>query len=353
MIVRKGFSLVELLIALALSSVIMLGLVQANRNAARLLQEAQSLLVVNRQVALLYNQLERDITGCTPYEKPVPYVKERPKKKEETEKPTQPEKSEPEKPPEEKTDKKKEKEPFISCCTLEPFEDSAYRVGDKKWQQTKKVSFITTTPLEVYDQGHERTVRVGYELVYDKKLSSPQKSVHILYRLQTDEIENVAFKEDEQKKTKPVSKVVVANRVKQFSLEAAYDKRPVQKKEGDQSSETPQSAVHSSSGGQAASEPQEQIKTFTWGEEQEKEKSKTIFPDHFSAHIELWDADLNRSYSFVCTLPVFVKIDAKKDEKKPAGNQAAATPDGTAPAATPVAAETSGAAAQGGINEAM
>ena len=81
-VLRKGFSLVELLIALALSSVIMLGLVQANRNAARLLQEAQSLLVVNRQVALLYNQLERDITGCTPYAKPVAYVKERPKKKE-------------------------------------------------------------------------------------------------------------------------------------------------------------------------------------------------------------------------------------------------------------------------------
>jgi prepilin-type N-terminal cleavage/methylation domain-containing protein len=360
MMVRKGFSLVELLIALALSSVIMLGLVQANRNAARLLQEAQSLLVVNRQVALLYNQLERDITGCTQYEKPVPYVKEQPKKKEEGVQQAEPEKPEPEKPPEEKTDKKKEKEPFISCCTLEPFEDSAYRVGDKKWQQTKKVSFITTTPLEVYDQGHERMVRVGYELVYDKKLSSPQKSVHILYRLQTDELENATFKEDEQKKTKPVSKVVVANRVKQFSLEAAYDKRPRPSSEA-----TAGRPLQKKEGGEAevqSDEPQEQIKTFTWGEEQEKEKSKTVFPDHFSAHIELWDVDLNRSYSFVCTLPVFVKVDAKKDEKKAAGNQAAATPDGTtpaapegasvvAPAAAPGAAETSVGAAQGGEHE--
>ena len=343
-VLRKGFSLVELLIALALSSVIMLGLVQANRNAARLLQEAQSLLVVNRQVALLYNQLERDITGCTPYAKPVAYVKERPKKKEESEKGAVEEKKEPEKPDAEKEDKKKEKEQFVSSCALEPFEDATYRIGDKKWQQTKKISFITTTPLEVYEQDHERMVRVGYELVYDKKLSSPQKSVHTLYRLQTDELENITFKEDEQKKTKPVSKVVVANHIKQFSLEAAYDKKPPQKKEG-----APAEPV--------AEETPEQIKVFTWGEEEEKEKSKTLFPDHFSANIELWDADLNRSYSFVCTLPVLVKVDAKKEEQKPAtpAEGAAAVPEGASTAtvpstdAAPPAAET----AQGVMNEAM
>jgi len=304
------------MIALALSSVIMLALVQANRNAAHLLHEAQSLLVVNRQVALLYNQLERDITGSTPYEKRVPYKPAKlndkknendapvsPEDKKEAENKAVPDSSRPTAElPGEKN--KKEKEVFVPSCTLEPFEEGVYRVGDKKWQQTKKLSFITTTPLEVYEQEHERMVRVGYELVYDKKISTPQKSVYTLYRLQTDELENVTFKEDEQKKTLPVSRYVVANYIKQFSLEASYDKRPA-------------SGAENKSAPVATEEAQEQVKVFAWGEQEEKEKSKTVLPDQFLAHIEVWDGAINRSYSFTCVLPIFVKTEAKKEIKKP------------------------------------
>ena len=40
-----------------------------------------------------------------------------------------------------------EKEKYVPSCVLEPYEDGAYRVGSKKWQQTKKFSIITTIKL--------------------------------------------------------------------------------------------------------------------------------------------------------------------------------------------------------------
>ncbi|MDQ5940319.1 MAG: hypothetical protein QG632_45 [Candidatus Dependentiae bacterium] len=343
-----AFSLIELLIALALSAVIMIGMVQGNRNAAYLLREAQALLIVNRQVALLYNQLERDVTAAIVYQKPIPYppAKARPKKKEGEK---QEEKTAPPQPPEEQASTgaekgKVEKNKFVSSCVLEAFDEGVYKVGTKKWQQTKRLSFITTTPLEVYEQEHERSVRVGYELVYDKTMSTPQKSVYTLYRLQTDELENVAFKEDESKKVKSVLRYVVADHIKQFSLEALYDLRPPQAKDSSGKSaavEAPIAEPLTEEGSRPT-----QLRTFTWGEKEETEKSKTVLPDMFATHIEVWDGALQRSYSFTSTFPVFVKTEAKQKQPKkkdgmPAGapvepgapNAAPKTPEATAPAA--------------------
>jgi len=300
-----AFSLIELLIALALSSVIMMGLVHINRNAAHLLKEAQSLLVVNRQVALLYAQLERDVTSSVVYQKPEKYApaKKQPKKGEEgkEEAPKEAEKKDKEQP--------KEKEaPSVASLSLEPYEDSSYKVGTKKWQQTKKLSLLTTTPLEVYEQEHPRLVRVFYELVYDKKRSTSQKPVYVLYRSQTEELENVFCKEEEDKKDKRVSRCIIADRIKQFSLEAAYEVRPRDEKgPAGQQAAAPQAS--------SAVDPEEMTKVFTWGEEEEKKKSKTVLPDHFVSHIEVWDLAITRSYSFSCLLPLFVKIPAV-DEKK-------------------------------------
>ncbi|MDQ5890970.1 MAG: hypothetical protein QG604_844 [Candidatus Dependentiae bacterium] len=311
MIVRPAFSLIELMVALALSAVIMLGLVQANRNAARLLREAQSLLVVNRQVALLYNQLERDVTAAMVYQKPVKYAPARPEKKKEGGKEGEAGYTVERAATEEKSiddAKKKEKDKHVPSCTLEAFDDSAYKVGGKKWQQTKKFTFISTTPLEVYEQEHERSVRVGYELVFDKKLSTPQKSAYTLYRMQTDELENVLFKEEEDKKTKKISRCVVADHIKQFSLEASYEKRAPEKS-GTAGMMAPVATRESE-------EKAEPVKTFTWGEKEEKELSKTVLPELFATHIELWDAELHRSYSFTSTFPIFVKADAKPVKKE-------------------------------------
>ena len=76
---RRGFSIIELMIAIGLASFIMLGMMQGYRNAIRLQRNAQNLLVLNRRIALLFNQIERDITTAAAYSKPVEYAKAEPK----------------------------------------------------------------------------------------------------------------------------------------------------------------------------------------------------------------------------------------------------------------------------------
>ena len=287
-----AFSLIELLIALALSAVIMMGLAQANRNAARLLRQAQNLLVINRQAALFFNQLERDVTAAIPYQKAEPYAPEK-KEKKGADAAAEPAPV--------KAENKQKEEKYIPSCVLEVAEDGMYKVGTKKWQQLKKITFITTTPLDVYEQEQVAMVRVQYQLIVNKKLSTKQKKVYMLERLQTSELENVQCTEDPEKKNKKISRCIVADAVKQFSLEASFVPKPAQKKGG----EVPRAA-----------EDPEPMKVFVWGEKEEREKSKTHLPEHFSAHIAFWDNELEQSYSFTSLLPVFVKSDVLKENKE-------------------------------------
>ena len=57
---KKAFSLLELLIALSLSSFIMMGLLQSYRSLVRYLDRSRELIGVNRRICLLFNQMERD-----------------------------------------------------------------------------------------------------------------------------------------------------------------------------------------------------------------------------------------------------------------------------------------------------
>jgi|GEM_PF-2279048 len=301
MIHRHGFSLVELLVALALSSIIMLGLVHANRNAARLLHEAEYLLVVNRGVSVLLTQLEHDVSATIPYQKPVSYAPMQAKPKEGEQKTETTQETPPPKP-----DEKKKEDQFVPSVMLEPFEDATFRALDRKWQQTKRFSMVTTTVLEVYDEPMERVVRVCYELVLEKKLSSPDRSVYTLYRVQTPATANIkgeSKKDEDPKKAPPLQRYVVAERVKHFSLEAAYAKRP------------PQKDQKQAAGSTADASPEEPAKTFVWGEKEEKEKSKYMAPEQYALYLEVWDTPLKRSYSFTTVLPVFARIEAAPPAK--------------------------------------
>lgn len=294
---RRGFSLIELMIGIALSSFIMLGLVQSYRNASSLLANARTLLVMNRRIALLFNQVERDITTGLMYAKPTEYAPE--KKKDGKGKGGY-------------TITKKEKEDeYIASFNLEPFEDGGYRHRHKKWQLCKKVGVLTTTPLEVYGQQQERLVRVGYELVYDKAASTPQKNSYTLVRRQTNALKNAAFKKKDED-DRSIQQHVVAQKVHRFSLQAVYAQKPDEK-------------------AGATSAPSEPVRTFSWGQKEETEKSATALPDYLNLHIELWDDDYKKTYSFECMLPFYVRdvyvAPKKKDRRGPGASKPGAKAD--------------------------
>ena len=59
---RSSFTLLELLIVMSISTIIMMGMMQGQRNVMHFLDRAKILMSVNRRVCLLFNQIERDIS---------------------------------------------------------------------------------------------------------------------------------------------------------------------------------------------------------------------------------------------------------------------------------------------------
>lgn len=298
--VQPAFTVLELMVSIALASMIMMGMVQGYRNAVGVLGKARELLSVNRRVALLFNQIERDYTTVMPYEKLTEMPRPTAKKGDEK---TEDGKQEPEKPKQlEKKPKKGEKEEHILSLATETFDDAAYRYNHKKWQMMQRTSFVCTTPLEVFGSLQERRVRVGYELVYDKQKSSPQHSNYTLWRKETPELENMTFKEKEE--GAPVRKHIVAEDIKAFSLEYTYKKRVEQSEKKNKSLQEP---------------ADEWVRTFSWGKDEELKKSALLFPQSVAVHLELWDEQRKRSYPFDCMVPLLLEVEpqtAKKDEKK-------------------------------------
>lgn len=297
---RPGFGMIELLIALALSSFIMLGMTQGYRNAVKLQRNAHELLVINRRIALLFNQIERDFTTGVAHRKPVAYAPAEKQKKGESANDAEQKNTE-SAPAKEKSESRKneKKEPPVPSIEMVVHDDAAYRHRGKKWHTTKSVSLICTTPLELFGKQHERLVRVGYELVPDKKRSVAGKECYQLVRRQTNELKNSSFKVRENDKKQMLNSHVVAQDIKRFSIAATYVPKAPEKKEGEPKEST---------------EKQEPIKTFTWGQKEHK-KSSTALPEFVSLHIELWNEDLEKTYSFECMIPCFVR-DAVEGEKK-------------------------------------
>jgi type II secretory pathway component PulJ len=298
--------MLEVMVSLALGSMIMIGMVQAYRNAVNVLSNSRDLLSINRRVALLLNQIERDFTTVMPYQK-LEKMEKPTAKRDDEQKQGDDKKEQAEKKDTAAQKHNKEKEPPILSLITNTFDDAAYRYQNKKWQMTKQVSFICTTPLEVFGSQRERRVRVGYELVYNKQKSSAQHSTYTLWRKESAELENMEFKEKEE--GVPVRKHIVAENIKALSLEYTYKKRPEKEAAKNKTSQNKE---------------EELIRTFTWGKEEELKKSATLFPQSVSIHLELWDEQHHRSYPFDCMVPLLLQAEPptqKKDEDKSAAGQ--------------------------------
>ena len=289
MSMNRGFSIIEMMIALGLSSLIMLGMIQGYRNAVNTLEKARTLLTLNRRVALLFNQIERDFTSSYVYD-PERFMADE-KAKEEALKQGKDGKKQPSKPQrsqrEAKKGGKKEKK-YYPNLQAEIHEDEAYRANGRKWEMIKSASFVCTTPLEVYGSLSPRPVRVGYELVFDKKESTPKAPVYTLYRKETYDQKNAGFKEKGEGAA--VRKHVVANHIKACSFEYTAERK---KKKSEEKKKRDDDV--------------EPLKSFVWTEKEVTKLSQRPLPDTVTVHIELWNDNHTRSYPFDCLIPLFVK----------------------------------------------
>ena len=204
---NSAFTLLELLIATAISGFIIVSIMQGYRNAQKIHLKIRRTLDANHTACLFFNQIERDIlTAFIPQED----TKKKDVKEEEKE----------QKIKGKKTDKKENGTLYFKASV---YENQTKKIDDKKYELFKTLNFINTNPLQVWGQKLVRQVRIAYMLTLDKKNSTNNRNVYKLYRKETTDIKNVKFKEPEiinrKKPEHPVRKHLVAKNIKELYIE--------------------------------------------------------------------------------------------------------------------------------------
>lgn len=303
---HHAFTLLELLIAMSLSTFIFFGLMQSYNNLMKFLENSRFTMGSDRKICLLLNQLERDFnTAFIPkiYQEVVPEKKEELEAEENTE-----EKKEEDKKPEKKEERKKKKDEkkrtlFMGACN----DNVIDRINNKRHILFDNVTFICTSPLQVYGQQRTRFLRLRYQLVKDKQKSTSDHPVYTIVRTECYDIENATMKEDvfDQGKIEkaPIRSHVVADNIKAFYLEYIT----LKKKE-------------------SAADPDEEIRSWNWGE---KKDQKGVLPRFIEVTLVLWNNDAVTTTTIRATFAIlsypYIKATKKKNKKKATSGQSGET----------------------------
>lgn len=281
---NSAFTLLEILISMALSSFIMFGLMQSYQNLMNYLSNAREMMQVNRKVCLFFNQLERDIT-CAFIQNPHDEIK--PEKEESDLQKANKERAEKTKKDMTKIEKKetlkKRKEALSKFFLATTQQGNPVTLKDKKLETFGTISFITTNSLQVFGEKRTRYVRVRYELEKEKESSTLS---YRLIRKETTEIKNHEMKETgfafEKVQAMPIRKHIIADGIKFLSVEYVSEHEDKNQKDTKKA-------------------PKKEVRSWTWGD---KDFSQGFVPQYIEVHIEFWKSDHKDSHAFNALFPV-------------------------------------------------
>ncbi|MBX9830473.1 hypothetical protein K2X40_00805 [Candidatus Babeliales bacterium] len=306
---RRAFAIMELLIALSLSSFVILGLMKGYQSLMDYLERSRVMMGVNRTVCLLFNQLERDIMTAfvaQPQEEIFPekdkdHEKNKQKKREEQEKEKAMSAEDKKKAHEKKLEKLKEY--FFGTVD----EDQFIQIQGKRRYLFKNLTFLTTGALQVYGEHKVRFVRVMYELVKDKENSKDGHDKYLLMRKETRDIENFKMRisdfDYEKQQKQPIQTHVVADNIKHMSVTYVTFRKPKQQK-GPASKQK---------------EEEEEVRLTKWGEEP---FTKGVVPRWIEVTISFWNRTMRGEDTFEILFPILTyptpqeKPEHEKDDKQ-------------------------------------
>lgn len=317
---KDAFTLLEVLISLAISSFIIVGMLRIYLNSVAYIDKSRDQMLLNRKVYLFFDQLEKDLSATFDA---FLYLEEKVEFKEDERKNKDPKKQLPEKAKEEAKIK------HINSFKATIFEGETKKIKDSKWELFKSVNFITTNPLQIYGQKRVRLVRVMYELIKDKEKSTQDKISYILIRKETEDLSNENFTESEEgfvtkEQRHSIHKQIVADNIKGLYLKYATIKNIDQKKQ-----ET-----------SLSSEKQNRDLTtaFVWDQ---KDENKNKLPEFILLKVIFWNDNLSYEYSFDNIIQIFSssmpkpkegdKQDAKDAENKGEKDQTPGSPSSLNP----------------------
>lgn len=345
---RPGFTIIELILVIALSSIVIVGMMQAYNNVMRYLNTIQEMQAVNKKACLLFNQMECDFTTALipPILKKITPKKNSQEKNSQAKDGKSAEKNDQEKEtsdeedsdktkgksPEDKKKAKEKKRETLKKYFLASIDDNgaAKRIDGTRTYQFKNVTFVNSNPFQVYGQNRVRFVRVMYELVLDKKRSKGDTYCYNLWRKETENLENTKLKEDEvglttRTRATQIRKVLVADGIKEFFVQYVYQCRPKSKEK--------LTAAQIEAGESGEDEEKIEEKVFdVWGE---NSQTMGVVPNRVNVYITFWDEKLVKTASLQTTFPVMSFSLLKEVEKKKASREKKAPEK--APAETPSA----------------
>jgi type II secretory pathway pseudopilin PulG len=294
---RSAFTILELLLAMALSSFIMLGMFKLYQGVVLYAGNVRNMMNVNRKVCLLFNQLERDFS--TAY---IPILAKKEKTVKDDSKTSAQQTQAPavQSPEEQKKEEEKAKalRKTFFVATIDDRVDFL-RIDGVKVELLKALSFICTNPLQVFSEKQQRLVRVVYELVVDKAKSTRDQQVYKLIRKETFNLSNTYAKVDEyavaQKKL--VRSFVVADNVKGLYVQYILTREETQNDK--------------------KKEESKELKTFTWGDRKE---TQAVVPQKTLVWIDIFNDERTKHYRFHALFPIFSyptkkDVEDKKDEQ--------------------------------------
>lgn len=303
---RSAFTLLEVLLAVSISSFIMFGMVQLYTGIVRYVERTRAIIHVNRKVCLFFNQLERDLgTAYAPFlakqekggEK-APQDKNQPQDQQDQQKAPKTVAEEAEK---KEAEKAKEQRKKFFVATIDENAEIV-RIDKKKVELCKMISFICTNPLYIYGERQQKLVRVVYQLVKDKAKSTRDNTCYALVRKETTDLLNVYAKAEEPvggRVKNPVKSYVIAENVKGLYVEFSALK---EKKKDEK-------------GVELKDQKAEEIHTFLWGD---KKETQGVVPQKVQVWIDLWDEKIQNStrLDMLFAVLAYPTVDEEESKKK-------------------------------------
>lgn len=299
---QAGFSLIELLVATLIASILMTLLFAAFYQINRFVPVVDSRTEIMEKAALVNAQLEKDFAGIIV---PNEFYDRQPKQKE-TLRQAQGDQDKEAKQKDDAAKKKaeadKDNQPKADEKKKRPLEKIFYSVN--KNGMLDKLSFLTTSSLQVYwgpksGSAKPRIVRVLYALKENKVTKDGKKS----YSLIRKESPKLEFDEIEKS-----TEYVLADNVKSLTMDYTAVLIEPEKKPSANQAQKP---------APAPAKPEIEIKQLAeWkeknqesetaqGEKKDKnEKQMPLVPQVISMDISFWDAAKKRSFPFVFTYKV-------------------------------------------------
>lgn len=302
---RSGFTLIELVVGLLISSIILLALYSSFYVTGKVIKASDDIINIDVHLAIVAHQLENDISGIF-----VPLQLSSTTTTTIATSPQQP--AAPTKTPEqEKESPQKEiKDIFISS---------------NKDTSLQLLSFITNNPLQMYHKEGptSRMVRVVYKLVPNEDKTS--------FALTRQEATNLDLKDFEIKGKQGIRAYELTQNIKSLQVEYRYPETTKQEEKKESNEPNPKDT-----------KPEQQPIAFKavkeWGKENVPAKEKESLPkipQFVSFTFELWDLHHRQSQTFILNYAIasFNQSPPQTEQKETRGMQAGKRVD--APKAPP------------------